>query len=90
MGSTAGFGQPNRRRAIMATQLPTVTLHQDKVTSRTVRFAEQVGDDESPVIGTLYVPKASLGDDPESVPAISVQVTVLDIAGTPVDEDANV
>jgi hypothetical protein len=40
----------------------TLKFKQDKETKRTVRFAEQVKGDETPVVGSVYVQKSALGD----------------------------
>lgn len=37
-----------------------VLLTEDKVTKRTIRFAEDIKEDEDKILGTVYVPKATL------------------------------
>lgn len=37
-----------------------VLLTEDKVTKRTIRFAEDIKEDEDKILGTIYVPKATL------------------------------
>lgn len=37
-----------------------VLLSEDKVTKRTLRFAEDVKEDEDKILGTIYVPKNTL------------------------------
>lgn len=46
----------------MATNNVTITLVPEKVTKNTVRFTEQLESEfTAPTIGTIYVPKATLG-----------------------------
>lgn len=38
-----------------------IIMRSEKVTKNTIRFTEIVGENESPKIGTLYIPKTTLG-----------------------------
>ncbi len=40
----------------------TLTFTREKLTKNTVRFNEDVGDGQPPVIGSLYVQKWAVGD----------------------------
>lgn len=39
-----------------------VLLTEDKTTKRTIRFAEDVKEDEDKILGTIYVPKKTLNE----------------------------
>mgnify|MGYP000897812238 CR=1 FL=1 len=39
-----------------------VLLTKDKVTKRTLRFAEDIKDDEDKILGQIYVPKKTLNE----------------------------
>lgn len=39
-----------------------VLLTEDKTTKRTIRFAEDVNEDEDKILGTIYVPKKTLNE----------------------------
>lgn len=39
----------------------TVNFEAEKATKNTIRFTEKLANDSAPVIGTLYVPKSTLG-----------------------------
>lgn len=41
-----------------------VTLEQEKVTKNTIRYKENVAQGGEPVVGVIYVPKATLGAEP--------------------------
>lgn len=39
-----------------------VLLTEDKTTKRTIRFAEDVNEDEDKILGQIYVPKKTLNE----------------------------
>jgi len=39
-----------------------VLLTEDKITKRTVRFAEDIKEDEEKILGQIYVPKKTLNE----------------------------
>ena len=53
-----------------------LTFELNKETKNTVRFSEVVADEETPVVGELYVQKSALGSDRPKVLTVTLGVAV--------------
>lgn len=52
------------------------TLKRDKETANTIRYSEGITAPEFPIIGTIYIPKKTLGDVFDCYPdEIEVEIT---------------
>ena len=53
-----------------------LTFELNKETKNTVRFSEVVADEETPVVGELYVKKSALGSDRPKVLIVTLGAAV--------------